>query len=283
MCLSLALSPKKNIKKGTKVLNEFCAYVPSGNVAINSDTISVQAFYMSKTEITNHQYKDFLADLQRKGETDKLEKAKIDSSSWNTFVPAGNSYTNHYHSHPAYNEYPVVNISKEGAELFCDWLTTKYDSIFAGTISLKFRIPSRNEWLKAANGGSESKLYSWGGPYVRNAKGNVLANFLRLGTENITRNDSTGQFEIVRPMTRSIANNEADILAPARSYWPNAFGFYNMNGNASEMISDGDFAVGGDWKSPGYDIRNMSIKPTSGPSPVTGFRVVATYIMHKDV
>ncbi|MCH2224230.1 MAG: formylglycine-generating enzyme family protein [Crocinitomicaceae bacterium] len=284
ICLSLALSPKKAVKKGTKALNDFCGYIPSGKVEINSDTISVQAFYMSKTEITNHQYKEFLADLLHKGEISKFEKAKIDSIRWNEFVPAGNSYSKYYHSHPAYDLYPVVNISKEGAELFCDWLSAKYDSLFEDTHSLKFRVPTRAEWLKAANGESLSKLYSWGGPLTRNAKGSLLANFLRVGAENVTRNESTGQLEVVTPIVLpGIANSEADVLAPATSYFPNDFGIFNLNGNASEMISDGDFAVGGDWKSPGYDIRNISIKPTSGPSPVTGFRVVATYIAPKNI
>ena len=75
----------------------------------------------------------------------------------------------------------------------------------------------------------------------------------------------------------SIGDN-ADVLAPSKSYWPNDFGIYNMNGNASEMISDGEFVVGGDWRSPGYDIRNESIKAYNGPSPEIGFRIVASYI-----
>jgi formylglycine-generating enzyme required for sulfatase activity len=74
------------------------------------------------------------------------------------------------------------------------------------------------------------------------------------------------------------AIGSADLTAPAESYSPNGYGLYNMNGNVAEMISDGDFAVGGSWNSPGYDIRNQSIKKFKGAHPTVGFRIVATHV-----
>ena len=132
--------------------------------------------------------------------------------------------------------------------------------------------------MRAARGGNHNSTYTWGGPFLRNAKGDYLANFMALGAENITKNNETGELEVVRKLTMSIAGNTSDVTAPALSYSPNYFGIYNMNGNVAEMISDGDYAVGGDWSSPGYDIRNESIKPFTEPNPTVGFRVVATYI-----
>ena len=33
-------------------------------------------------------------------------------------------------------------------------------------------------------------------------------------------------------------NDNADITAPVRSYWPNDYGLYNMAGNVSEWVMD---------------------------------------------
>lgn len=279
---SLTFAPKPNAKSALKVLKGFCEYVPSGNAVIEGDTSSVQAFYMSATEITNFQYNEFLWHLKKNGETEKYEIAKIDTMAWNTAF--GNAHmepmTSHYHNHPAYRNYPVVNISKEGAELYCQWLTEVYDSLSGGELSLKFRIPTRAEYIRAARGDHHIRTYAWGGPYVRNSEGQFLANFVGNGAESITRNKETGKLEFIQVDYHELImhKDNAYLTAQAKSYWPNEFGFYNLNGNVAEMISDGNIAVGGSWYSPGYDIRNESVEDFNEPHPTVGFRIVATYL-----
>ncbi|NVK64771.1 MAG: SUMF1/EgtB/PvdO family nonheme iron enzyme [Flavobacteriales bacterium] len=276
---SFTSKKKTGLKHAQKTLEGFCEFVPSGYSYVDGDTSSIQAFYMSATEITNLQYAEFLYDLLRKGEKDKYEIAKVDTNGWNSFVENASfePMATHYHKHPAYHNYPVVNVSKEGAELFCEWLTEKYDSLSNGEMKLKFRLPYRSEWIRAANGGMTGATYSWGGPYLRNAKGCMLANFLSIGSENITRDEQTGQLRITHDIM-SMQDDGAMCTASAKSYSPNDFGLYNMNGNVSELIADGNYAVGGDWYSPGYDIRNESIKEFKGPNPTVGFRVVTTFL-----
>src|ERR1044071_4720627 len=70
----------KTAKALIKALDEKYAYVPSGYLFMTeSDSTSVQAFFMRKGEITNGEYREFLADLKAKGETEKLAIAQIDS------------------------------------------------------------------------------------------------------------------------------------------------------------------------------------------------------------
>jgi formylglycine-generating enzyme required for sulfatase activity len=281
--MSFTAEKKPSSKQAKKSLNGFCNYVPSGSIVIDSDTTTVQAFYMSTTEVTNLQYKEFLIDLKMKGELEKLQIANIDSTLWNTsFGWENNGFKDYYHNHPAYHDYPVVNITKEAAELYCEWLTEKYRVASGGELSLKFRIPTRAEWMRAARGNDHSSIYSWEGPFLRNDKGLVLANHLQIGTQNLTRNLETGEIEFVDKSHRiygSSSEDGADVTALARSYWPNQYGFYNMNGNVSEMISDGDQAVGGDWYSPGFDIRNESVKEFKEAHPTVGFRVVTSHLV----
>jgi formylglycine-generating enzyme required for sulfatase activity len=278
LMFSFTTAKKPSMKTALKALEGFCNYVPSGNSVVNGDTASVQAFYMSSGEITNLQYKEFLYELEKNGEMEKLKIAAIDSLGWRTEFSYNERYSDYYHRHPAYAGYPVVNVSKEGAELFCEWLSQKYDSLSNGELKLSFRLPTHAEWMRAARGGNHNSVYTWGGPFLRNAKGNYLANFMALGAENITKNSETGELEVVSNLTISVAGDANDVTAPVLSYSPNDYGIHNMNGNVAEMISDGDYAVGGDWLSPGYDIRNESIKPFTQPNPTVGFRVVATYI-----
>lgn len=253
--------------------------MPSGNAVVDGDTVSVQGFYMSETEMTNLDYLEFLTHLKNKGEWEKYEIAKIDSSKWVNSMGYGEPYKEHYHKHPAYRNYPVVNISKEGAELYCQWLTEVYDSLSGGELKLQFRIPSRVEYIRAARGDHHDYVYGWGGPFLRNKQGAYLANFLAFGAANITRDPKSGEFKVVADhMDRASYADHTDVLAPAESYFTSEFGFYNLNGNAAEMVSDEDIVVGGDWKSPGYDVRIESKRPYIGAESTVGFRVVATYL-----
>lgn len=265
----------KNYKKALKVLNGFCSYVPSGNSVLEGDTTSVQSFYMSKTEITNIQYREFLAYLKQHNKLDEWKSAQVDSSMWTTKNSMNSKYETYYHAHPAYNDYPVVNVSRANAEAYCAWLNRMYDSISNGEMKIKFRIPTHAEYIRAARGDNHMWVYPWGGRYLQNTKGEVLCNFLRLDETNITRVDDGYAVKVLPNYGMA---GVYDILAPAKSYWPNDFGIYNLSGNCSEIIADKEILVGGNWSSPGYDVRIESEMPYTGASPKTGFRVVATIL-----
>lgn len=273
------LEKKPSLKAARKALDLQCSYVPSGETKLEDQIISVQAFYMGKTEVSNAEYREFLNDLKRKGEMDKYQLALYDSTLWNVGKTGTNTYQNVYHSHPAYDNYPVVNISKKGAELYCEWLSMKYAQLSGGQLKLKFRIPTHAEWVRAAKGSELNAVYAWGNPYLRNAAGQMLANFTRLGAENIAWDEETQTF-VIRKNTIAMDPKDQvlDVTAPVKSYFPSEFGFYNLNGNVAEMISDGEVVVGGDWSSPGYDVRNESVKSTKMQSPTVGFRVAATFL-----
>ena len=58
--MSFISGKKPSEKTAKKQLDEFCAYVPSGTTLNQKDTVSVQGFYMSKGEITNFQYQEWV-------------------------------------------------------------------------------------------------------------------------------------------------------------------------------------------------------------------------------
>jgi formylglycine-generating enzyme required for sulfatase activity len=252
-------------------------FIPSGNVMMNGDTISVQAFYIYEKEITNLDYREFLLDLKNNGEFEKLKIAQVDSMKWNMSTGENAAYVKYYHSHPAYNEYPVINISHEAAGLYCKWLGEKYDKKYGVKGRFLFRLMEKAEYIRACRGDSDA-TYAWGSHSLHNNKGQPMCNFTRLSAEHIHLNFEKKAYEIKVDKNTSTMATGVDVLATSKSYWPNIFKVYNLNGNAAEMIAQKGIAVGGSWRDPGYDVRVESERTYDGPNPLTGFRVVITSV-----
>lgn len=128
--------------------------------------------------------------------------------------------TRNYFSHPSFDDYPVVGINWDQANAFNDWRTKFWSSYrlqIGEPLMDIFRLPTESEWEYAARGGKKLAQYPWGGPYVRNAKGCILANF-KPGRGNYPED---GGFYTVR----------------GDAYWPNDYGLYNMSGNVAEWTS----------------------------------------------
>lgn len=125
-----------------------------------------------------------------------------------------------YFSHPAFGNYPVVGVNWKQAVAFCEW-RTKYLNAFLEsqkrTQESDFRLPTEAEWEFAARGGRSQAPYPWGGYYLRNKKGCLLANF--------------------KPGRGNYAEDGGLYPVRADAYWPNDFGLYNMAGNVAEWTS----------------------------------------------
>ncbi|MNV45538.1 hypothetical protein D3C71_1373390 [compost metagenome] len=115
---------------------------------------------------------------------------------------------------------------------------------------------------------------------MRRGNGEFQCNFLTIGAGSISKDPESGKLIVMNTPLDFMANDTdcADLTAPVISFWPNEFGIYNLNGNVSEMVEEKNTAVGGDWNSPGYDIRNESTKKFTEANPTVGFRPVMTFV-----
>jgi sulfatase modifying factor 1 len=176
-----------------------------------------------------------------------------------------------YFSHPSFREYPVVGVTWRQSRAFTVW-RTRYNQAYKDKRHLPHRadymLPTEEEFEYAARGGRIGTDYPWGGPYIKNAKGCLLANF--------------------KPGRGNYSDDGGTYTVKVKSYFPNDFGLYNMAGNVAEWTSSAfdpsastfvnDLAPtfhyeakttdaevmkrkvvrGGSWKDIGYFLQNSS-------------------------
>lgn len=257
---------KLMLKQLEKLDKKSYAFIPSGLLKKGDSSVSIGAFYMSKTEVTNLEYRTFLFDLLIQGRKDEFLNAKPYQANWTEmFGESNKTMEENYFSHPAFDNYPVVNISRTGAEMYCKWLEQEANKILKSKNKPqlnKIRIPLRDEWIYAASAAGMYSTFPWQGEFIRNSEGCFLANY--------------------KPQKDNFHVDGGFYTVLVTSYQPNEFGLYNMAGNAAEMVynsagSKSAGTAGGGWMSVLDELRLNGPDEYDGltePHPNVGFRVV---------
>jgi len=131
---------------------------------------------------------------------------------------------------------PLTNFAKAKKKDQKRYKVNMEDGIFLP----EYRLPTEAEWEYAAQANigntqfsnvDDKKIYSWNDYTIRIKDGNekdrgkIRMNVMR------AKGDNAG-------LAGGELNDAAIITAPVFSYWPNAYGLYNMNGNVSEWVMD---------------------------------------------
>ena len=146
--------------------------------------VSLEAFSIDVYEVTNERY----AACVMAGVC--LAPLQVSSAS-----------RENYYSNPEFANYPVIQVTWEMAQTYCQWR--------GGS------LPSEAQWEKAARGGLEQKPCPWG----------VQSPVCKAGAPNGARFDN------------NTTCKNADTAAVG-TYSPNSFGLYDMVGNVSEWVLD---------------------------------------------
>lgn len=190
--------------------------------------VTIGGFYIDDTEITNNEYRQFM-NVMLTDSVDVLGLDRImdelypDTNVWMKDFSHhyGDPMMEYYYWHPAFDDYPVVGVDWYAARYFSEWRTAYMNTWRSenGMWSMpNFRLPSEAEWEYAARGSRDMAKYPWGGPYLRNAKGCMLANF--------------------KPGRGNYYDDGFQYTSPVASYFSNDFGIYDMSGNVSEWTED---------------------------------------------
>lgn len=181
-------------------------------------------------------------------------------------------------------DHPAVNLSRDDAMGFCDWLTIR--DIDAGLISpqSRYTLPGDLEWSAAAGLGQENgstpaernlkvaEQWIWGSsPFPPDDFGNIP-------DESLQR-----KFGTALPGLKAYDDGHA-CTAPVGSYPPDANGLFDLGGNVSEWVVDQGTLVarGASWEPEFFKPWTESLLPSyrrfmpagMEQSASIGFRIV---------
>lgn len=287
---------ERMIKDLVALRREKYALIPMGSCSYQSEMVSTYAFYMQTTEVSNAEYKAFLIDLYLRGKADEFRQCMPDQRQWTTKFPEGftDPMKQLYFAHEAYNQYPVVNVSKYGAEAYCRWLSEELSHRAGGADKNKIndiRLPSDVEWAMAASSKQNRVKYANGTDSLM-YKGKYMANYSCISYAT-AQYDSLNDFYRVKAQKGApgFISDGAFFTGTVTSYAPNSYGIYNLAGNVSEMVylwdkvankAKGFGAKGGSWCSPDYFLEidaGQEFQHPEKPSPFVGFRPVITAVV----
>lgn len=204
---------------------------------------------VSKTEVTNKLYKQFL--------NEKGEEFALDCHLWTNLFTYSNYYANNYRF---FEDYPVVNVSKNDALAFCAWLENKFEAFFKKKVTV--RLPSKDEYVLLY------QKHALEGVNLRDKKSNYVVNFNAKG-------------QLFDPMKSQAFDDLHDFDGYALTNPVKAFSpfnkVYGVVGNVSEMVGDENLVIGGNWLSSDTDLsyyRSQRVFGVDERSPLVGFRVV---------
>lgn len=288
---------KKMIEQLIKFSKAKYVPIPMGTFKYNGEMVSLNGFYMQSAEVTNMEYRTFLFDLVIHESKEEFLKAKPDQQQWvkeynkDFFKPLADNYF----SGSAYNDCPVVNISREGAEMYCKWLSNEANKILkekGKPLMNDVRIPVDIEWTYAASSGKSDLMYPWEKNVLRskNNSGCFYANFCLkkyTGSLDSITISCNPQAHLNAYTTGGLMLGEGTFPVLVYAYNPNTYGLYCVSGNVAEMVYVSENkkptrnvgTKGGSWDSSDEEIKiNYPIQHIGRltGAPFIGFRPVVS-------
>jgi formylglycine-generating enzyme required for sulfatase activity/Tol biopolymer transport system component len=204
-------------------------YIPGGefemgdhhdgmSISLPVHSVYVDSFYMSRYEITNQQYCDFLNNVNSEGLIEVSGGVVYPNGGGNAYCDTTDSSS---YSRITWNgsdfgvvsgkeDHPMVRVSWYGAVAYCDYYG--------------YRLPTEAEWEYAGRGGEHS-------PYYRYPWGNTMngskANYLSSGDPH----------EGTPPESTPVGYYDGGQI-PTGTDMANGYGLYDMTGNVFEWCND---------------------------------------------
>jgi formylglycine-generating enzyme len=237
-------------------------------------------FYLGTCHVTRGQFRQFVKDTGYKTDAEK-EDAK-GAFGWNHDKKEfgfNEKYSWRNTGFEQTDEHPVVNVSWNDAVALCKWLSRKEEG-------KTYRLPTEAEWEYACRAGTTTRYYSGDDPETLAKVGNVA--------------DATAKVKFPDWKYTIKASDSYVFTSPVGSFQPNAFGLFDMHGNAWQWCADrygeeyyakspaddptgpasGDDRIlrGGSWNYRPFNSRSadrLRIRPDIRDI-ITGFRVART-------
>lgn len=204
-----------------------------------------RAFYLGQHEVTVAQFRRFLAAsaYQPESEADGTGgygyNADYDpkkSARGDAFEGRNPKYSWRDPGFSQGDSHPVVNVTWNDAIAMCKWLSAVEGK--------RYRLPTEAEWEYAARAGTRTQYYTGDDPQSLFAAANIF--------------DTHAAKNWEKWQSYALAGSDGfAFTSPAGSFAPNAFGLYDMHGNAWEWTAD--------WHDDRYYANSPAADP-QGPS-----------------
>ena len=183
-------------------------------------------------------------------------------------------------------DHPVVNIKRDNAVRFCEWLTQRERKDERIQFSHEYRLPTDREWSLMAGLDNEKgntpgqrdsqrlAVWPWGKTWPPPAGSGNFADEYTLKAGKISPDQGIRGY-----------SDGYESTSPVGSFAPNIYGIFDLAGNAHEWVSDDYDSLklygvvrGGGWNT--YSEYHLSIAfrhailLSSKPDNICGFRVV---------
>ncbi len=201
---------KKNYGVNMKV-DDLRAEHPKHRVRIT------EPFYLGTYHVTRGQFRQFVKDSGYKTDAEKGEEPG--AYGWNSkkeHFDFNKDYTWQNLGFEQTDEHPVVNVSWNDAVAYCKWLSEKEDKTY--------RLPTEAEWEYACRAGTTTRYYSGDDPETLAQVANVA--------------DATFKAKFPYWTWAIKASDGYVFTSPVGQFKPNAFGLYDVHGNAWQWCAD---------------------------------------------
>ena len=247
--------------------------------------------YLDQTEVPIAAYREFVYDVSRNSEV-----------SFEHLLPnLSGAADSLYLNNPRFLMHPMVGVSQEQARAYCTWrakkinLAIQEDIALGGTrylqkgeqMEVSARLPTRAEWQKAASGGLDTTIFTYGYntlllevDFDEQAVAYLHDRFwFDLSQEQISAElegftlakNRLPAFNLWWPYAPEVL--QSPIPGYVYSYQPNALGFFHLIGNVREWVADDLYTMGGSFADPMSSISlQKGIEEPSGHSVQVGFR-----------
>ncbi|MGO8751456.1 MAG: formylglycine-generating enzyme family protein [Thermoguttaceae bacterium] len=192
-------------------------------------------FYLGTYHVTRGQFRQFVADSGYKTDAEKGDTKGAPGWDPDTHVVSFNE--KHSWRNTGFeqtDEHPVVNVSWNDAMAFCKWLSEKQGKTY--------RLPTEAEWEYACRAGTTTRFHSGDDPETLAKVANVA--------------DATVKARFPYWNTTIKGSDGYVFTSPVGKFKPNAFGLYDMHGNAWQWCAD--------WYGEEYYAKSPAGDPT-GP------------------
>jgi len=203
-----------------------------------------EGFWMGRTEVTVGQFRRFVEETGYVTDAEKPGgETMVFDHDWRPNITnsghephpwvyrSDKSWRDPNHGVPEQADFPVVCVSYNDMNAFCDWLTKREQAADRLPAGLVYRLPTEAEWDYACRGGRKDSSYFWWGGNLEDAKGRL----------NISGLDLLPGKDYAWPGAKLPWLDGYAMVSPVDHYGErgrNGFGLADMCGGVWEFVID---------------------------------------------